>query len=79
MTLSNGFCYLAGADIKEMKDNTFPKNFMTDFLLHWDQVARSKKPIIAAVNGYAVSAVFRVHCIDSLFVAWWWLRVGDDV
>lgn len=47
--------FAAGADIKEMKDNTFAHNIKTNFLAHWDRVARCKKPVIAAVNGYAVS------------------------
>jgi enoyl-CoA hydratase/carnithine racemase len=44
-----------GADIKEMQHNTFSKNVRGSFLSHWNRIASCKKPVIAAVNGYAVS------------------------
>lgn len=47
--------FAAGADIKEMQNNTFSQNIRGNFLGHWDRVAKCKKPVIAAVNGYAVS------------------------
>jgi enoyl-CoA hydratase len=47
--------FAAGADIKEMKDLTFSTTYGTDFIELWsDLAARVKKPIIAAVNGYAL-------------------------
>lgn len=48
--------FAAGADIKEMQHNTYAKCVSGNFLSHWDRVAKSKKPVIAAVNGYAVSS-----------------------
>lgn len=46
---------LAGADIKEMQNQTFEKCFSGNFLAHWNRVSTVKKPVIAAVNGFAVS------------------------
>ncbi|XP_077490401.1 enoyl-CoA hydratase, mitochondrial-like [Amblyomma americanum] len=46
--------FAAGADIKEMQNMTFAKCFTGNFLSHWDKVAHSIKPVIAAVNGYAL-------------------------
>ncbi|XP_054155354.1 enoyl-CoA hydratase, mitochondrial-like [Oppia nitens] len=46
--------FAAGADIKEMVDKSFKDCFTTNFLSHWDRVSRSLKPVIAAVNGYAL-------------------------
>nr|QBH73207.1 putative cyclohex-1-ene-1-carboxyl-CoA hydratase [Encarsia formosa] len=46
--------FAAGADIKEMMDNTYSKNIKTRFLEHWNGVAAANKPTIAAVNGYAL-------------------------
>lgn len=46
--------FAAGADIKEMKDNTFAQCFAGNFLNNWNRVARMQKPVIAAVNGYAL-------------------------
>lgn len=49
------FTEIAGADIKEMKDRKFIENYVEDFLGHWTQITKIRKPIIAAVNGFAVS------------------------
>ncbi|CAO1426956.1 unnamed protein product [Diamesa hyperborea] len=46
--------FAAGADIKEMQNNTYAKCIMTNFLSDWTKVANTQKPIIAAVNGYAL-------------------------
>ncbi|KFM75757.1 Enoyl-CoA hydratase, mitochondrial, partial [Stegodyphus mimosarum] len=46
--------FAAGADIKEMQNKTFSDCFSSNFLVTWDRVARTRKPIIAAVNGYAL-------------------------
>lgn len=46
--------FAAGADIKEMQNNTYAKNMRGNFLSGWDGVSRVSKPVIAAVNGYAL-------------------------
>nr|CAH7767008.1 unnamed protein product [Callosobruchus chinensis] len=46
--------FAAGADIKEMKDNTYSGCISGNFLEHWSRVSQTYKPIIAAVNGYAL-------------------------
>lgn len=46
--------FAAGADIKEMQNTKFAENFRKNFLSTWDRVAQCSKPIIAAVNGYAL-------------------------
>lgn len=46
--------FAAGADIKEMQNLTYQKCLLGDFLGHWTRVARCKKPVIAAVNGFAL-------------------------
>ncbi|CAG8764737.1 37053_t:CDS:2 [Racocetra persica] len=43
-----------GADIKEMSDQTFSKSYVTNFLGHWGEINNVKKPVIAAVNGFAL-------------------------
>lgn len=48
--------FAAGADIKEMKDKEFADVYKTDFLAHWTEMTRFRKPIVAAVSGYAVSS-----------------------
>lgn len=46
--------FAAGADIKEMQHNTYPKCIQGNFLNDWTRVARCQKPVIAAVNGFAL-------------------------
>ncbi|XP_076982574.1 enoyl-CoA hydratase, mitochondrial [Tamandua tetradactyla] len=46
--------FAAGADIKEMQNRTFQSCYSDKFLAHWDRLARVRKPVIAAVNGYAL-------------------------
>jgi len=46
--------FAAGADIKEMSELSFPGTYKDKFLEGWDGVARTRKPIIAAVNGFAL-------------------------
>ncbi len=48
--------FAAGADIKEMKDKSFADAYGKDFIENWSNLTNIKKPIIAAVNGYAVSS-----------------------
>lgn len=53
-------CFSAGADIKEMQNRTFQECFSGNFLSHWNRVSTTKKPVIAAVNGFAVCISFPV-------------------
>ncbi|WP_455231085.1 enoyl-CoA hydratase [Geopseudomonas aromaticivorans] len=46
--------FAAGADIKEMADLTFPQIYLDDFFAPADRIASRRKPLIAAVAGYAL-------------------------
>jgi enoyl-CoA hydratase/carnithine racemase len=46
--------FAAGADIKEMQPLTYAGNLQSNFLSHWTDVSKCRKPIIAAVSGYAL-------------------------
>ncbi|VVM46872.1 putative enoyl-CoA hydratase echA8 [Pseudomonas fluorescens] len=46
--------FAAGADIKEMADLTYPQIYLDDLFRESDRVANRRKPIIAAVNGFAL-------------------------
>jgi enoyl-CoA hydratase len=51
----NEKAFAAGADIKEMRDRTHPEAIMQDFIgSRWETVLRVKKPVIAAVAGFAL-------------------------
>ncbi|XP_067045040.1 enoyl-CoA hydratase, mitochondrial-like isoform X4 [Acropora muricata] len=45
--------FAAGADVKEMQNLTYQKCLLGDFLARWTRITRCKKPVIAAVNGFA--------------------------
>lgn len=46
--------FAAGADIKQMQAKTYMEAYLGDFLTSWDQVSQQRKPVIAAVAGYAL-------------------------
>ena len=46
--------FAAGADIKEMADKTFMEAYGGNFTAEWDCVARARKPVVAAVAGFAL-------------------------
>ena len=46
--------FAAGADIKEMQERSFAEMYLGDFIGRWDNVARARKPLIAAVAGFAL-------------------------
>ena len=46
--------FAAGADIKEMQDKSFADVFIEDFISKWENVAKTRKPVIAAVAGFAL-------------------------
>jgi enoyl-CoA hydratase len=46
--------FAAGADIKEMADKTFMDAYGANFTAEWDRVARARKPVVAAVAGFAL-------------------------
>jgi enoyl-CoA hydratase len=46
--------FAAGADIKEIQDLGFAEVYGEDFVALWEWVTRCRKPVIAAVAGYAL-------------------------
>jgi enoyl-CoA hydratase len=50
----NDKAFAAGADIKEMADKSFIEAYLGNFVSNWDAPARARKPIVAAVAGFAL-------------------------
>jgi enoyl-CoA hydratase len=46
--------FAAGADIKEMRAKTYLDAYLEDFITSWEGVSRFRKPIVAAVAGFAL-------------------------
>jgi len=56
--------FAAGADIKEMADKTFIQAYGSNFAADWDRAAHARKPIVAAVAGFALGGgcELAMHC-----------------
>lgn len=59
----------AGADIKEMADMGAIDMYSRDHISLWDEVARIKKPIVAAVSGYCLGGALELAMICDIIVA----------
>ncbi|PCH81628.1 MAG: enoyl-CoA hydratase [Hyphomicrobiales bacterium] len=46
--------FAAGADIKEMSSLSYMDAYLGDLITPWERVSRNRKPVIAAVAGYAL-------------------------
>jgi enoyl-CoA hydratase len=61
--------FAAGADIKEMRDKKYVEVLLDDFLSAWDGLSHARKPIIAAVAGFALGGGCEVAMICDFIVA----------
>jgi len=61
--------FSAGADIKEMADKTFIEAFVGDFCAGWDRAARARKPIVAAVSGFALGGGCELAMMCDFIIA----------
>jgi len=66
----NDDAFAAGADIKEMADQNFVEMFLSDFKNEdHEAVSRCRKPIIAAVAGYALGGGCELAMMCDIIVA----------
>jgi enoyl-CoA hydratase len=61
--------FAAGADIKEMQPRAFPNTLLSDFISPWEAITRTRKPVIAAVAGYALGGGCEVAMMCDFIVA----------
>jgi enoyl-CoA hydratase len=61
--------FAAGADIKEMQAKSYIDVYMEDFFAGWEGLTRIRKPIIAAVSGYALGGGCELAIMCDFIIA----------
>lgn len=62
--------FAAGADIKEMADKTYAQALAEDFITrNWERAASCRKPLIAAVAGYALGGGCELAMMCDIVIA----------
>ena len=61
--------FAAGADIKEMQAQSFAGMYSSNFFVGWERVTATRKPWIAAVNGFALGGGCEVAMMADFIIA----------
>jgi enoyl-CoA hydratase len=62
--------FAAGADIKEMQSKSYMDVFREDFITaNWERVTRCRKPVVAAVAGYALGGGCELAMMCDIAIA----------
>ncbi len=65
----SGKAFAAGADIKEMLAREFTDVLRHDFIQPWERLARCRKPVVAAVSGYALGGGCEIAMMCDIVLA----------
>lgn len=62
--------FAAGADIKEMADKSYMDAYLSDFItVGWERVTTCRKPVVAAVAGYALGGGCELAMMCDFIIA----------
>ena len=61
--------FAAGADIKEMADKPFVEAYLGDFVSNWNAIAHARKPVVAAVAGFALGGGCELAMQSDIVIA----------
>jgi len=62
--------FAAGADIKEMADRSYMDVYLSDFITKgWERVGTCRKPVVAAVAGYALGGGCEIAMMCDTIIA----------
>jgi enoyl-CoA hydratase len=62
--------FAAGADVKEMASKSYPQIYLEDFITRgWERVGQCRKPVIAAVAGFALGGGSEVAMMCDIIIA----------
>jgi enoyl-CoA hydratase len=61
--------FAAGADIKEMQSKSFVDAYAGDFISSWERITRCRKPVVAAVAGFALGGGCELAMMCDFIIA----------
>ena len=61
--------FAAGADIKEMQSRRYPQTYLDDRFGAWDRIGQRRKPLIAAVAGFALGGGCELAMMCDFIIA----------
>jgi enoyl-CoA hydratase len=65
----NDKAFAAGADIKQMQAKSYMQAYKEDFIARWDRVAAVRKPVLAAVAGFALGGGCELAMMCDIVIA----------
>jgi enoyl-CoA hydratase len=69
--------FAAGADIKEMQPKSYMDVYLGDFISKWERISTSRKPIIAAVAGFALGGGCEMAMMCDFIIAADTAKIGQ--
>jgi enoyl-CoA hydratase len=65
----NDKAFAAGADIKQMQAKSYMQAYKEDFIARWDRLAAVRKPVVAAVAGFALGGGCELAMMCDIVIA----------